>query len=38
MDLIDQAGAKAGKYNVTIRDSRGVQVGDHGFQVNTFND
>jgi hypothetical protein len=37
MDLIDQAGAKAGKYNVTVRDSRGVQIGDHGFQVNTFN-
>jgi hypothetical protein len=37
MDIVDQAGAKAGKYNVTIKDSRGVQVGDHGFQVNTFN-
>jgi hypothetical protein len=38
MDLIDQAGAKSGKYNVTIKDSKGVQVGDHGYQVNTFND
>jgi hypothetical protein len=38
MDLIDQAGARSGKYNVTIKDSKGVQVGDHGFQVNTFND
>jgi len=38
MDLIDQAGTRAGKYNVTITGSRGVQVGDHGFQVNTFND
>jgi hypothetical protein len=37
MDLIDQAGAKSGKYNVMIRDSKGVQVGDHGYQVNTFN-
>jgi hypothetical protein len=37
MELMDQAGAKAGKYNVTIKDSMGVQVGDHGFQVNTFN-
>jgi hypothetical protein len=36
MDLVDQAGAKEGKYNVTIRDSKGVQVGDGGFQVNTF--
>src|ERR1700685_4219195 len=27
MDLIDEAGAKAGKYNVTIKDSKGVQVG-----------
>jgi hypothetical protein len=35
--LIDQTGAKSGKYNVTIKDSRGVQVGDHGFQINTFN-
>lgn len=37
MDLIDQAGAKSGKYNVTIKDSKGVQVGDQGFQINTFN-
>lgn len=36
MDLIDQAGAERGKYNVTIKDSKGVQVGDRGFQVNTF--
>jgi hypothetical protein len=36
MELMDQAGAKAGKYNVTVKDSQGVQVGDHGFQVNTF--
>ena len=38
MDLLDQAGARSGKYNVTIKDSKGVQVGDHGYQVNTFND
>jgi hypothetical protein len=37
MELMDQAGTKAGKYNVTIKDSKGVQVGDGGFQVNTFN-
>jgi len=36
MELIDQAGAKSGKYNVTIRDSKGVQVGDGNFQVNKF--
>ena len=38
LDLIDQAGARSGKYSVTIKDSRGVQVGDRGHQVNTFND
>ena len=38
MEIIDQAGAKSGKYNVTIKDAKGVQVGDHGYQVNTFND
>jgi hypothetical protein len=36
MDLIDQTGAKAGKYNVAINNSRGVQIGDHGFQINKF--
>jgi hypothetical protein len=36
LDLIDQAGAKSGKYNVTIKDAKGVQIGDHGFQVNRF--
>jgi hypothetical protein len=37
MELLDQPGAKSGKYHVTIKDSKGVQVGDHGFQINTFN-
>jgi hypothetical protein len=37
MELLDQAGAKSGKYNVTVKDSKGVQIGDGGFQVNTFN-
>ena len=37
MALLDQSGTKSGKYNVTIKDSKGVQVGDHGFQINTFN-
>ena len=36
MELIDQAGAKSGKYNVTIKDSKGVQVGDGNVQVNRF--
>ena len=36
MELIDQAGAKSGKYNVTIKDSKGVQVGDGNVQINSF--
>jgi hypothetical protein len=36
MELVDQAGARAGKYNVTIKDSKGVQVGDGNIQVNRF--
>jgi hypothetical protein len=36
MEMVDQAGTRAGKYNVTIKDSEGVQVGDNGFQINTF--
>jgi hypothetical protein len=36
MELIDQPGAKSGKYTVTIKDSKGVQVGDGNFQVNKF--
>ena len=36
MELLDQSGSKSGKYNVTIRDSRGVQVGDGNVQFNTF--
>lgn len=36
MELVDQAGAKSGKYNVTIKDSKGVQIGDRNFQVNEF--
>jgi hypothetical protein len=36
MELLDQAGAKSGKYNVTIKDSRGIQVGDGNLQVNKF--
>ena len=36
MELLDQAGAKSGKYNVTVKDSKGVQVGDGNIQVNKF--
>jgi RIP homotypic interaction motif len=36
MELVDQAGAKSGKYNVTIKNSKGVQVGDGNIQVNRF--
>lgn len=36
LELIDQIGSRAGKYRVTIKDSKGVQVGDHNVQVNTF--
>jgi RIP homotypic interaction motif len=36
LELVDQAGAKSGKYNVTIKGSKGVQVGDGNFQVNRF--
>jgi hypothetical protein len=38
MELVDgaSAGTGTGKYNVTIKDSRGVQVGDGNVQVNRF--
>lgn len=36
MELVDQAGARVGKYNVTIKDARGVQIGDGNIQVNRF--
>ncbi len=36
MRLVDQAGSQSGKYAVTVRDSQGVQVGDHNTQTNTF--
>jgi hypothetical protein len=36
MELVDKAGTRAGKYNVTIKDSKGVQVGDGDIQVNRF--
>jgi RIP homotypic interaction motif len=36
MSLVDEAGSRSGKYAVTVRDSQGVQVGDHNTQTNTF--
>ena len=36
MELLDQGGARSGKYNVTVKDSKGVQVGDGNLQVNKF--
>jgi hypothetical protein len=36
LSLVDRAGARAGKYAVTIQNSRGVQVGDHNSQTNSF--
>ena len=29
-------GAKSGRYNVTVKDSKGVRVGDGNIQVNKF--
>jgi hypothetical protein len=36
MELVDGPGSLAGKYDVTIKDSTAVQVGDRNIQVNTF--
>jgi len=36
MALLDTAGSRTGKYVVSISGSRGVQVGDHNLQTNTF--
>lgn len=36
MKLLDEQGTAAGKYVVTVKDSSGVQVGDHNTQVNNF--
>jgi len=33
MELVDTAGARSGKYNVTIKDSKNVQVGDRNIQI-----
>ena len=36
LELVDAAGSRAGKYQVTVTGSQGVQVGDHNRQTNTF--
>jgi hypothetical protein len=36
LDLLDPAGARAGKYQVSMSGSQGVQVGDRNVQHNTF--
>lgn len=36
MELVDQEGAKSGKYHVMIKESKGVQVGDGNVQINRF--
>jgi hypothetical protein len=35
--LIDQAGTKSGKYNVTVTGGQGVVIGEGNTQTNTFN-
>jgi hypothetical protein len=36
MELVDNVGARAGKYNVTIHGGQGIQIGDHNTQTNRF--
>jgi hypothetical protein len=36
MNLVDEAGARAGKYTVDVRGGQGVQIGDHNRQGNVF--
>ncbi len=36
MRLVDEAGSRAGKYAISVRDSQGVQVGDRNTQINRF--
>ncbi|UOX90352.1 hypothetical protein MUY14_06925 [Amycolatopsis sp. FBCC-B4732] len=37
LELTDPAGTQSGKYRVLLQDNKGVQVGDHNTQTNTFN-
>lgn len=36
MRLVDEAGARAGKYTVDVRGAQGVQIGDRNTQHNVF--
>jgi hypothetical protein len=36
MRMVDEAGSRSGKYVVPVPDSKGLQVGDHNTQTNTF--
>lgn len=36
MEILDQEGASSGKYNVSIKNSKGVMIGDGNIQNNTF--
>lgn len=36
LELIEQQGGKSSKYTVTVKDSKGVMVGDRNTQTNTF--
>ena len=36
MNLVDSAGASAGKYTADVRGAQGVQIGDHNRQDNVF--
>jgi len=35
-ELLDKNGFDTGKYNVTVQDGKGVQVGDNNTQINKF--
>jgi hypothetical protein len=37
MEMLDETGARTGKYHVDLRGAQGVQVGDWGRQSNVFN-
>jgi|SRR6266568_275335 len=36
LTLVEEAGGRAGKYTVDVRDAEGVQIGDHNRQDNIF--
>ncbi|MDQ1305687.1 MAG: hypothetical protein QG671_1519 [Actinomycetota bacterium] len=36
LELLDEAGARQGRYVVDVRGAQGVQVGDHNSQINRF--